>query len=277
MPRATYRGFVVSGGLSVGLSRHRGVTVLSPRGSPDEKRLRATGRLVRPCPRVRAPSLPSPASGGGEITGNADPGNHPLPAACHPVTSDISCAGGASPDRRGKPRACADGESPEPIPLSCGQFQQYPSPACGGGQGGGRFRSGRRGNQTDGQRRNRDRSSAATTVEVSADWYCSMWPSTPGKHMPAKHAGRAHAWRIIFAAMPAQSKSPADGPGSGFCARKRLRLQAASSSSAGSSPSAALPRRGPLASAASISLTASVSVMRWTAEISRDSRSRAAS
>ena len=60
--------------------------------------------------------------------------------------------------------------------------------------------------------------------------------------------------------------------------------QAASSSTASSSASApsasasALgPRRGPLARAASISLTASVSVMRLTAAISRDSRSNAAS
>jgi hypothetical protein len=70
----------------------------------------------------------------------------------------------------------------------------------------------------------------------------------------------------------------------GYCrriARISLRLapcgQAASSSRTGSSPSTGLPRRGPLASAASISLTASVSVTRCTAEISRDSRSRAAS
>src|SRR5262249_5222542 len=52
---------------------------------------------------------------------------------------------------------------------------------------------------------------------------------------------------------------------------------ASSSTSASLPPSALGPRRGPLASAASISLIASVSVMRWTAEISRASRSRAAS
>ena len=51
-----------------------------------------------------------------------------------------------------------------------------------------------------------------------------------------------------------------------------------SSSSASPSPSAGFgPRRGPLARAASISLIASVSVMRCTAEISRESRSSAAS
>jgi hypothetical protein len=56
-----------------------------------------------------------------------------------------------------------------------------------------------------------------------------------------------------------------------------LRLQAASSSITASSPSGVLPRRGPLARAASISLIASVSVTRCTAEISRASRSSAAS
>jgi hypothetical protein len=52
---------------------------------------------------------------------------------------------------------------------------------------------------------------------------------------------------------------------------------AASSSTTASSSASLGPRRGPLAKAASISLIASVSVMRWTAAISRASRSRAAS
>ena len=58
----------------------------------------------------------------------------------------------------------------------------------------------------------------------------------------------------------------------------RKRYAASSSTTASSASSAGFgPRRGPLASAPSISLIASVSVQRCTAEISRDSRSRAAS
>ena len=59
--------------------------------------------------------------------------------------------------------------------------------------------------------------------------------------------------------------------------RERSDYAASSSTSGVSSPALAGPRRGPLASAASISFTASVSVMCCTAEISRESRSSAAS
>ena len=58
---------------------------------------------------------------------------------------------------------------------------------------------------------------------------------------------------------------------------KRAGYAASSTSSSPSAASGLGPRRGPLASAASISLTASVSVTRCTAEISRDRRSSAAS
>jgi hypothetical protein len=74
-------------------------------------------------------------------------------------------------------------------------------------------------------------------------------------------------------------KSPASPPGSRLLLRWSSDQAASSSTTASSSsPSGGLgPRRGPLASAASISLIASVSVMRCTAEISRESRSSAAS
>src|SRR5271155_4882383 len=72
-------------------------------------------------------------------------------------------------------------------------------------------------------------------------------------------------------------KGPASLPGLEHLRQARWRYAASSSTTASSSVSDFGPRRGPLASAASISLIASVSVIRCTAETSRDSRSSAAS
>ena len=94
----------------------------------------------------------------------------------------------------------------------------------------------------------------------------------PRRSMRERHDGR----------VTAQTKSPARGRrASGKPVWVESRLQAASSwTSSSDSPSASasfLARRGDLARLCSMSLRASVSVMRFTEEISRTTRSRAAS
>ena len=105
---------------------------------------------------------------------------------------------------------------------------------------------------------------ANSIARPTAPWRCtaniSKWSSRAEDHEASR-----------------KSKGPVLRPGLRiFDAVKPYAASSATSSSAASSAGFG-PRRGPLASAASISLIASVSVQRCTAEISRESRSSAAS
>ena len=90
-----------------------------------------------------------------------------------------------------------------------------------------------------------------------------------------------HRRKYLLRSSPVNQK-PGTSAGLGFFEREETYAASSSTTTSSSSPSPSPsvglgPRRGPFASAASISLIASVSVMRWTAEISRARRSSAAS
>ena len=116
--------------------------------------------------------------------------------------------------------------------------------------------------------------------------FASSNPPDPGSHLVSNRAFKVepieapiHRVAEIETVITSLGREPGGGlpTSAGNASQSSDACQAASSSRTGSSPSGALPRRGPLANAASISFTASVSVMRCTAEISRDNRSSAAS